>query len=138
MSRCLLVLLLYCAFVCCFVLLCQAQREQSPTLAELKELEEKTRTEIDAAAAQADYARAGALQVKGILSSMWFVFHGLIYNILTAHAKSQALAFAKVSPSLDWMLFGRSEAFVPSPPLLADCLAGCLSSVSSVRRAGGH
>lgn len=49
---------------CCLVFASQAQREQCPTLAELKEKEEKTRAEIDTAAANADYARAGTLQVR--------------------------------------------------------------------------
>ena len=62
-----LVLLSLCSVSFCLVYsfcFCQAQREQCPTLVELKELEEKTRAEIDAAAAQADYARAGTLQVQ--------------------------------------------------------------------------
>ncbi|CAB1106500.1 unnamed protein product [Ectocarpus sp. CCAP 1310/34] len=42
----------------------EAQREQNPTLAELKEKEEKTKAEIDEAAANADYAKAGQLQAR--------------------------------------------------------------------------
>ncbi|CAN0160389.1 unnamed protein product, partial [Ectocarpus sp. 6 AP-2014] len=42
----------------------EAQREQNPTLAELKEKEEKTKAEIDEAAANTDYAKAGQLQTE--------------------------------------------------------------------------
>lgn len=59
----------------------QALREQTPTLAELKDKAKSTKADIDKCAAAAEYGRAGSLQVRYSLASLPLHMYSCHYHI---------------------------------------------------------
>lgn len=69
----------FCIFATIYII--QALREQTPTLAELKDKAKSTKADIDKCAAAAEYGRAGSLQVRYSLTSLPLLMYGCQYQI---------------------------------------------------------